>query len=304
LKADVDADGARTWQATIVGSILTITTDGVNINVSGLANLTEGDVYSLVATEAELAGLVVAPENTVTSFIITVAGVVSTTNLVEYSVGSEVETDEVYLERILVSQQQGGGGTLASIEDAVGNLAGVTAVSVYDNKTLIVDADGRPGKSFEVIAQGGLDTELAQLIWDKHPAGIETYGLTSLPVTDSNGDPQTVFFTRPVAVNFAFRVSYTLYDEEVFPGGGDLAIRDSIVETTAGLGVGKDVISTRFYGGAYASTTGVSITAVEFQRITTPGDTPGGGSWTTVTDEIDIREFASTTLVDVTTVVT
>jgi hypothetical protein len=232
-----------------------------------------------------------------------VFGIDSTTNRLEYTLGTEVETDEAFRERLLVSQQISGAATVPAIEDSVSNLAGVTSVKIVENRTLDVDGAGRPGKSFETFVEGGIDVVIAQEIWDKKPAGIETYGNTSEDITDSSGNLQTVLFSRPTEIFIAFRFTYSVNPEETFPVNGEQLIKDATVDETSSLGVSVDVIPSRYYGVAYGATTGLDISVIEVQVLAASGDTPAGGSWSAVKQAITNVEFASTADVDITFVV-
>lgn len=304
LKADVDADGSRTWEAVINGSTLDVTTTGLDIAVTGLVTVSVSKVTGRVDAESQVKGSISAPTGTVNILVLSVFGVDSTTNRLEYTLGTEVETDEELRQRLLVSQQVSGAATVPAIEDSVSNLAGVDSVSIVENRTLLEDIPtGRPGKSFETFVQGGTDVEIAQEIWDKKPAGIETFGNTSEDVLDSSGVLQTIFFSRPVAVNIAFRFTYSVNPEETFPVNGEQLIKDAVVAETGTLGVGVDVIPSRYFGVAYGSTNGLDISVIEIQVLTNSGDAPAGGSWSAVKQDIDDVEFASTADVDITFVV-
>jgi hypothetical protein len=62
-------------------------------------------------------------------------------------------------------------------------------------------AFGRPGKSIEIVVQGGDNTAIANAILASKDAGIQTYGNTGpILVYDSNGDPFNIYFSRPTEV--------------------------------------------------------------------------------------------------------
>ncbi len=309
LKALVDADGSATWTATVNGSLLELaTSDSSNIAVSGLVQMLPGKATDSGSVKAEFTGELVVSPNTVTVIVTAVSGWDSTTNPDAYIKGRDQETDEELRVRFLQSQQIAGSATVPAIEDSVRNLSGVLSTSVFENRSFVVDGDGRPPKSFETIVEGGTDQEVAQQIYDSKPAGIETYGITvSLPVIDSlgntakdsDGSDVLINFTRPAAVNLAYRVTYSVYDEEVFPVGGEDGIKDAVVTYTESLGVDVDVIPSRAFGFIYALVSGIDSLVVEVQEIATSGDVPNPANWQTTRLPIDLREFAATTLIDI-----
>jgi hypothetical protein len=72
---------------------------------------------------------------------------------------------------------------------------------------MVTDGDGRPAKSFECVVEGGTDDDVADLIWDTAPAGIQMYGTnTNVTITDSQGFDQVVTFTRPADVDIYMQV--------------------------------------------------------------------------------------------------
>jgi len=301
LKAAIDADVLATWTATISGSDFIIaTTDTNTIAITGLVTMVPSKATANTTAESTVFGPIAATSNSVTTIVTAITGVDSTTNVTAYVVGRDTESDEDFRERILVSQQTAGAGTVPAIFDAVANVAGVSSVQIIENRTFAVDGDGRPPKSFETIVQGGADAAVAQTIWDTKPAGIETFGNTTESVADSSGDLQDINFTRPTIVNMAYRVTYSKYSEESFPASGESTMQTVLVTQTADLGVDVDVIPTRFFGPIYAAVDGIDTLLIEQQVLASSGDAPVGGSWTTVTQAIDFDEFAGTAIIDIT----
>ena len=301
LEALITADVAATWSAVVDtgAETLAITTDELRISVVSPAFLSTVEISDSVAVQATVTGPIIAPANTITQAVSSIVGLTSVNNPVAFQTGNIEETDELLRQRFLVSQQFAGTATVESITDSVRNVAGVSSALVVENDQIAVDVGGRPGKSFETIVQGGDEDDVALTIWRTKPAGIETFGSTTIIIQDQDGQDQTINFTRPTAINLAFRVTYTLYNEEMFPVDGEAEIKQIMVDETTDLGLGVDVITQRYFGPIYANVTGIDTLLVEVQQITNPGDTPLGGSWQTASLPIDIDEFASTTLIDV-----
>jgi len=118
-------------------------------------------------------------------------------------------------------------------------------------------------------------------------------------IEDSNNVERTINFTRPVVINIAIRITYTLYNEEDFPVDGEDTIEDIALEHLNGLGLDVDIIPQRFFGPIYSGVPGIDSLVVEVQQITNPGDTPSGGAWQTSKFEIDFDEISSTTVADI-----
>lgn len=301
LKADIDADTNATFTATVVSETLVLQTTANSLSASAVTYLTVDSVTVRSLIRAEEVGPLVAPSGSVTNIVTNVSGWVSTTNPSQLILGRLEETDEELRVRIPLITSTGSTGTIPSIEGALlANVEGITTVSVVENTTATPDVAGRPPHSYETIVVGGDNTDVAKEIWRTKPAGIELFGNTNVIINDSNGNPRSIDFTRPVAVNLAMRVQYSLYSEESFPSDGDNTIADVVEAEVKALGVDEDVIPSRFFGPIYSAVTGIDELIVEVQVITNPGDAPNPGSWQTTRLAISESEFSNITPVDIT----
>ena len=73
-------------------------------------------------------------------------------------------------------------------------------ISTNTTGVTITPAYGRPGKSFEIVALGGADADIAQVIYGSMPAGTQSYGNTSVQIVDKFNNPITIRFSRPTEV--------------------------------------------------------------------------------------------------------
>lgn len=123
-------------------------------------------------------------------------------------------------------------------------------------------AGGLPPKSFEVIIEGGSDLDVAEKIWETKPAGIQTFGNTSVNITDSQGFTQVINFTRAIAKYISVNVEIVLNPQETFPSNGLSMIANSILAYGNSLGVGIDVFIQRVLAQVFL-TPGVANAVVE-----------------------------------------
>lgn len=147
-----------------------------------------------------------------------------------------------------------GAGTLPAIVARIGDdIDGVSTVKGFENREDI-EVDGRPPHCFEIVVVGGDNQEIANLLWQIKPAGIQTVGNVpnntgvGINVVDSNGDTQVMHFSRPVNKYIFVEVYITQYDEEIFPIDGEAQIAAKIMEYGNKFTIGLDVIPQRFYG--------------------------------------------------------
>lgn len=190
-------------------------------------------------------GPIPVPSNSLTVIVTPVSGWDSVNNPEAGDTGEPAESDEALRLRRIQNLIQGS-GTEAAIEAALQRVDGVDYAAVTSNRTNATDADGRPPKSFEAVVSGGSSTDIAQAIWDNQPAGIESYGTESETVTDSQGNPQVVEFSRPEALYVFVQVLRDYNSEESYPAGGDALIKQAIVDwAEENLSIGDDVIRQR-----------------------------------------------------------
>lgn len=307
--ADV-MDGLSTEAATVlfdtdyVFSFLTPLPDSIiittsfqdrDIDVLVSSNLVVNRVEKNTFIEAVEVGPILAPNFTIRELAVPISGLVETYNIGSLSVGRLTETDEEYRIRGQQASIVDGVGTIPAIEASLlSNVAGVTSAILVENDTSVTDLDGRPPKSYEVIVVGGEDSDIAEDLFRTKPAGIQTYGSETEIVLDQNGINRSISFTRPTAVTLDVRVTYSIYDEEIFPITGNAAIQEIVANYINGLGLNKDVIPTRIYGPIYSGVDGIDDLIVEIDD---------GGGFTEDRLPISQSQYASTTENDVTIVV-
>lgn len=215
-----------------------------------------------VDVEAEETGANAALAGTLTVIETPISGLDSVTNALDATEGRDEESDadlRVRREALLTSQ---GKGTVDAIRADVLDVDDVQQAFVFENTTLVTDGDGRPGKSFEVVALTGgaaLSASILQAIWESKPAGISAYSDTSGGfgvtgnVTDAQGFTQTVGYTlaEPVLAYFAL----TAVTSSAFgaTATGVAAIKQSLVDYGGELQVGDDIIRSVAIANSFVS---------------------------------------------------
>ena len=197
-------------------------------------------------------------------------------NYVAGEPGENLESDEsLRLRRTIAAKSGKARSTDQAIELALLDVPGVSSAIVKSNRGFTTDDDGVPGKAFISLVVGGNDNEIAKCIYENQPSGIQSYGNTSVNITDSHGIEQQISFSRPTVVYLWVKVTYSLYDEEAFPGQD--AVKTALVEwAEREYTLGKDIISTRINQGLYdVPGIGVATCAV---AVTENPDTPPSSS--------------------------
>ena len=217
-------------------------------------------------------GVIQQDANTIQTIQSPLVGWDSVTNPFAAIVGADIETDAALRLRYLKAKFRDGMNTYEAIYAAILVLDGVQQIVIYENET---DADfinpPVPKKSFYPIVLGGVDDEIAQAIWNNKPAGILSYGTTSVTVNDSQGLPHNISFERPAAI--PIYISMTLVKDNTFPSDGVQQIQDSLLTYISTLRIGEDVLYSRLYTPINGATGGFYITSLTIGTSPAPSGT-------------------------------
>lgn len=195
-------------------------------------------------------GSLIVPALSATEIITPVLGWSFVYNPTSGLTGRNLETDAEFRARRSQSLKLSGSGTLEAMRARLLNLTGVTSVAINENVTNAV-VDSLPAHSFEVVILGGDNQLIANIIWLLKPAGIATYGNTTLSVLDSTGRTQTVKFSRSVKRYIYANIVLTV-DSSEFNTASTAVIKQSVVDKINALGTSKDVIYQSLFYSVYA----------------------------------------------------
>lgn len=267
-----------------------------------LTNFTINEIAVFTYAESVDKKDLVVIENTITEVVTTNSNILRSNNPLPFVDGSATESDEELRARHQQSIQIGGNATVPAITAKLLQVSGVTQAFIVENTTILEDLEGRPAKSYESFVLGGDPNQIGQVIWDSKPAGVETYGDITTAVTDVNGLPQSVNWSRPEPIYIFVKVTYKLYDEEVFPANGGDLIKQAVKDFGDNLDIGKDIINTRFVGSIYSSVNGVDEISIEIGSSTDIGDSSPVGGYTTTTIPVSRSQTSDFSLSRVSTV--
>jgi uncharacterized phage protein gp47/JayE len=221
-RAHVTGDPSNVW-------VTTATVTGVGV----------GSATYYVDAEALTAGRILAPAGTLGVIATPVTGWTSVTNAADATPGTNAETDAELRVRRAQSLQRTASSPVDAIAVQVGEVSGVTQVTVWENATGATDAEGRPPHSVEVLVLGGTDADVARAVWASKAAGIESYGSTEETFTDARGVSRTASFSRPSSL-----LMYATVEVDTDPAAyeGEAAVKAAIVAATASLRAGETVL--------------------------------------------------------------
>jgi len=195
-------------------------------------------------------GPVIVSIGALNEFVKKVNGVKSAVNYASGITGRVTESDTELRMGLGTRQKQATANEVA-IQNDILKVPGVEYARVYSNREMI-EVDGRPPKSYEAVVVGGDEQAIAELIFEKGPAGIQAHGNIIKDVTDSEGFHWDIGFSRPVNMYIWIMVNYSRNAEEDIPLDVVSAIQDNIIEWSHNaINVGVDLIYQKMFRPVY-----------------------------------------------------
>lgn len=225
-----------------------------------------------VTVTAQQVGQIIAPAGTINKIASPTLGWQSFVSTIDAIPGSPIETDAELRLRQSQSVTLPGQTTVEAISAAVGNVTGVQRHAIYENPTGSTDANGLPAHSFSIVVDGGDVAAVGSAIASRKPPGIQTYGTTSVPITDEAGLTSVINFFELAFTDVYVHVAATALDGYVSTTGDALVA--AINAFINGLEIGEDVYLSRVYapatlsGDAATGVTGQSQAALDVLRDT------------------------------------
>lgn len=202
-----------------------------------------------VTATAVTAGAIQAQPATIQGIFTPTKGWQTVNNSAAATPGTNVESDASLRNRQASSTSIPAQTVFDATIGAVSNVPGVSALAPYENDGDTTDSNGLPAHSISLVVQGGTDADIAQTILDYKTPGTNTYGTTSVPLTDAKGVPITINFFRPSLFPIAVQVTLT-------PLAGWITSNETIIAAAIAayinsLPIGSIVVLTKLYAVAY-----------------------------------------------------
>lgn len=260
-----DVLGGLMKQFSLSGITLSLADNVLNVKSTDPANtfsvaaegVTLSRIGSPVHFTSDTTGAVNPSIGEMTQIVTAYTGWDAVSNNRAAAVGNAAETDVSLRQRWNRSVYSRGRTMAESIAEALYQVEGVTMAKVYENDSDETDAAGRPPHSIECIVTGGELQDICDTIWARKALGIDTYGSTRLPVTDSQGITHDIGFNRPAEVKIWIKVVIHENPDEVFAASGLTDIAEAILQKGQASAVGEDVILQKFYCVMYGAASGV-----------------------------------------------
>lgn len=196
-----------------------------------------GGTVASTAT-AVVPGPLVVPPTTLTVIVDTVAGWTGVTNAAAGTTGDAAEVDAEVRQRIESSSSVSGSATVAAIAARLGAIAGAQSATVTENATPAT-VDGIPAHAFEPVLYPDTvdEDEIARILHEHKPAGIQAYGDETATYTDEYGTDHDYGYTWATEVPQA--VTVTLTQGPNYPDDGDDQVEEAVLLYYAALEVGE-----------------------------------------------------------------
>lgn len=273
---------------------------GVILPVGSQAKDTQGYIYSSLgaATFNELGqatvqfandtkGEISCPINSLIYIETAVSGWDAITNTTAGILGSDVESRIAFERRRFASVAGNAQGSTVSIYGAVSGVSNVLDCVVVENDTNATVNYGSTNyplapHSVFVGVIGGLDSAIANAIWNKKSTGCATNGNTSVTIYDTTySSPQpayTINFNRPT--NTPVYITVTLAANALLPSNIDELVINAIQTSFTGTGatdrvkMGSTLYASRFYSGVASIDSSINIVDIHIGTSASPtGDT-------------------------------
>jgi uncharacterized phage protein gp47/JayE len=227
----LQSSGPTTWPA---GTLVAQDGDPTNVWVLDSNRVAPGAGTFNADFTAQNTGHIEAPAGTLTVRLSSVPNWVGATNPFDANAGRNIETDdELRIRREEELRAEGGASEPAISADVEAvNPTALKSVRTLENDGDIVDANGLPPHSFEVLIwdpapDGPVDNDLiAQAIWNSKAFGIQTFGSTTGTAKTSAGESKTMHFSR-VNQDVLF-VDIDIEIDSTFPLDGDAQVKAAL----------------------------------------------------------------------------
>ena len=218
-------------------------------------------------------------------------GVSACTNPAAIDGGRGRETDEEFRDRYYQSVDYAGGVNADAIAgEIMQNVDAVYSAICYENDTDETDSEGLPPHSIEAVVYGGLDSDVAQQIFRRKAAGIQTYGSTTVAVLSSSGVTYNIKFSRPTLVPVWIKVTDLETDANRFPVDGKDQIAQALIDYIGSDVKGGTTIGETVYYNRLPEVIYTIPGVLDFTLQTSPD----GSDYGTYNIEVDTREKAYT----------
>lgn len=204
-----------------------------------------------VFARAEKIGDVRALAHTITHIDTPTAGWISVDNPNSAIPGNPVETDTELRMRQSISVATPSRSMYDSLIAGIAAIDNIQRFVVYENDTNQTDENTVPAHSVCIVAEGGMNEDIARVIYRRKGPGTGTYGDIITTFTDSQNQQVSIRFFRPsyvpvrVAIKYKSRMGFT---KDVMS-----AMKSNVERYINTLDIGQNVYASQLWATALAA---------------------------------------------------
>jgi len=211
---------------------------------------------------AEEPGPIVAAASTSWEIVSTTTGWDTVTSIESAQPGELEEDDPSFRYRLSVTDSVGR-GTEPAIYARLLEVPGVSVVEVDNNRTLVPNVNGVPGKSIESLVIGGDDETIAEVLHETYECDSGSYGNTTVAFVNRFNKPITIQFSRVDDFQVYATVLLTTTGAETpLPSDYIAQVRAAVGARAAALQPGQNLHSAWFVGAIVDALPTNSVVAV------------------------------------------
>lgn len=230
-----------------------------------------GELWSDIPVEATEVGFNELEAGGITGLTPTFTGYLDATNAIDFFPGADNETDTEYRSRFEASRGSFPSSTREGMLDAIRAVDSVEDVIIYDNPSLL-DTTEADALTFNTVVKGGNNLEIAQTIYDNKPVNTLTSGIVTIPIDTSDGDTESISFSKASAYLADIKITYRLGNTTPLSATEQQAVSDNIDALLSDVSIGDIIYNTQIVSSVLSALKAnrlISVT-VEVKRSIEP----------------------------------
>ena len=205
-----------------------------------------GDKTILMDVRSVEAGAISRAAHSIRNISPSPSGFLAIDNLVAFTDGSDVESDNEYRLRAATAVNASGKATRPAILSALLNkVEGIEKVKIFNNNTGTENALGIPPYRFMVVCFGGSTEQISQVLYDTIALSNNTYGTSFHDVDTADGQTERIWHSKATIRPMAARIKYA---GRALSTAEETSILSGITQMVNGLSIAGTIYNVQLVG--------------------------------------------------------